>query len=172
MIIRPHNDFVMRQYHLHTLTTLIILPFLLPRLSSSGMRRTTHRLLLKASQLLVLLLALMVFPQASSAAIESPVAATSSSNAYTSPISSCHKLTAPLPIHRQCDGVCSHGSVASRWRPHTLDDLKAAPSCEGISTELRPQRKVTTRNETAPNWFTSRRAPFWQVFASAPRMRN
>ena len=86
----------------------------------------------------------------------------------------CKKLTAPQQQQKKCSRVTvSVSSPTGRVRGDDSNWLSLFATINtGIVTWLPPVQHGRSSPLEAVRWYNGRRAPFWQLFASAPRLRN
>jgi hypothetical protein len=86
-------------------------------------------------------------------------------------VASCQKLTAPTPIHKQCNGTAGQVHPAARSGSGKDDKVSFSETRHPLPLTLKP---VSLRKAAYIDLALAkrRRAPFWQIFAISGRLRN
>lgn len=84
---------------------------------------------------------------------------------------SCQKLTAPSPLHKQCNGTGWQVSPAARSGPGKGDAVAVVPTGRSLFDAY---TTPLVRREVLPDQHSAkrRRAHFWQIYAMSGRLRN
>jgi len=92
--------------------------------------------------------------------------------AVTEKVGSCHKLSVPMPIDRQCSGTPAQSAATARSRHDDKDKAALISLPAGLAILL---HAYTDRPTALPAVWTAthqRRSSFWHVYAFSMRMRN
>jgi hypothetical protein len=86
-------------------------------------------------------------------------------------VTSCQKLTARTPVHKQCNGAGGHSNPTARSGAGKDNDVSFSEAPHSLPTPIEPLL-LSQASEKRLAIAKGRRAHFWQMFAISGRLRN